>query len=74
MSRMLEAAAPALAKPLQPKTDKEQSKLKLKTVVCRVPQRSGADVLSGRSSSSCSMMGLVLGGGSTFAIKAATGR
>src|SRR6188472_626184 len=30
MSRMLEASAPALAKPLQPKTEKDMGKLKLK--------------------------------------------
>jgi tight adherence protein C len=30
VSRMLKAASPALSKPLQPKTEKEQSKLKLK--------------------------------------------
>src|SRR6188474_529029 len=30
MARMLEASAPALAKPLQPKTEKAQGKLKLK--------------------------------------------
>src|SRR5688572_8510886 len=30
MSRMLEQAAPKFAKPLQPKTEKEQSRLKLK--------------------------------------------
>src|SRR5688572_5610286 len=30
MARMLEASAPMLSKPLRPKTEKEQSKLKLK--------------------------------------------
>src|SRR5688572_25864134 len=30
MARMLQAASPALSKPLQPKTEKERSKLKLK--------------------------------------------
>ena len=30
MARMLEASAPALAKPLQPKTEQAMSKLKLK--------------------------------------------
>jgi tight adherence protein C len=71
VSRMLEASAPALAKPLQPKTEKEQSKLKLKLSYAGFRNEAAPQIFLG-----CKfimlMMGLIIGGGATFALKGAT--
>jgi tight adherence protein C len=71
VSRMLEASAPALAKPLQPKTEKEQSKLKLKLSYAGFRSEAAPQIFLG-----CKfimlMLGLIVGGGTTFALKGAT--
>ena len=41
MTKVLAKASPALAKPLQPKTELEVSKLKQQAVAGRLPRRSG---------------------------------
>ena len=41
MTKMLEKATPALAKPLQPKSEVELGKLKIEAGQRRVPRRSG---------------------------------
>jgi tight adherence protein C len=67
MSRMLEQAAPSLAKPLQPKTEKEQSRLKLKLGYAGFRSEAAPQIFLG-----CKfimlMVGLILGGGTTLAI------
>jgi tight adherence protein C len=67
VSRMLEASAPAFAKPLQPKTEKEQSKLKLKLSYAGFRSEAAPQIFLG-----CKfimlVIGLVLGGGTTLAI------
>jgi tight adherence protein C len=67
VSRMLEASAPAFAKPLQPKTEKEQSKLKLKLSYAGFRSEAAPQIFLG-----CKfimlVIGLVLFGGTTVAI------
>jgi tight adherence protein C len=67
VSRMLEASAPAFAKPLQPKTEKEQSKLKLKLSYAGFRSEAAPQIFLG-----CKfimlVVGLVLFGGTTVAI------
>lgn len=67
VSRMLESAAPSLAKPLQPKSEQEQSKLKLKLSYAGFRSEAAPQIFLG-----CKfimlMLGLVLGGGTTVAI------
>jgi tight adherence protein C len=71
MSRMLEHAAPSLAKPLQPKSEKEQSRLKLKLGYAGFRSEAAPQIFLG-----CKfimlMVGLVLGGGTTLAIMGMT--
>lgn len=67
VSRMLEASAPAFAKPLQPKSEKEQSRLKLKLSYAGLRSEAAPQIFLG-----CKfimlVVGLVLGGGTTVAI------
>jgi tight adherence protein C len=67
VARMLESAAPSLAKPLQPKSEQEQSKLKLKLSYAGFRSEAAPQIFLG-----CKfimlMIGLVLGGGTTVAI------
>ena len=67
VARMLESAAPSLAKPLQPKSEKEQSKLKLKLSYAGFRSEAAPQIFLG-----CKfimlVIGLVLGGGTTLAI------
>jgi len=71
VSRMLESAAPSLAKPLQPKTEKEQSRLKLKLGYAGFRSEAAPQIFLG-----CKfillMVGLILGGGTTLAIMGMT--
>jgi len=73
MSRMLESAAPSFAKPLQPKTEKEQSRLKLKLGYAGFRSEAAPQLFLG-----CKfillMVGLILGGGTTLAIMGMTQR
>jgi tight adherence protein C len=66
VSRMLEQAAPQFAKPLQPKTEKEQSRLKLKLSYAGFRSEAAPQIFLG-----CKflmlMAGLILGGGTTVA-------
>jgi tight adherence protein C len=66
VSRMLESAAPSFAKPLQPKTEKEQSRLKLKLGYAGFRSEAAPQFFLG-----CKfillMVGLILGGGTTLA-------
>jgi tight adherence protein C len=67
MARMLQASAPALAKPLQPKTEKEASRLKLKLSYAGFRSEAAPQIFLG-----CKfillVIGLILGGGTTVAI------
>ncbi|MEX2173027.1 MAG: type II secretion system F family protein [Pirellulaceae bacterium] len=67
MSRMLESAAPSLAKPLQPKSEKAQSRLKLKLSYAGLRSEAAPQIFLG-----CKfimlMLGLIIGGGTTVAI------
>jgi tight adherence protein C len=71
VSRMLEHAAPSLAKPLQPKTEKEQSRLKLKLGYAGFRSEAAPQIFLG-----CKfimlMLGLILGGGTTLAVMGMT--
>jgi len=71
VSRMLESAAPSFAKPLQPKTEKEQSRLKLKLGYAGFRSEAAPQLFLG-----CKfillMVGLILGGGTTLAIMGMT--
>ena len=67
MSRMLEQAAPKLAKPLQPKTEKEQSRLKLKLGYAGFRSEAAPQIFLGVKFIML-MVGLILGGGSTLAV------
>ncbi len=73
VSRMLEASAPAFAKPLQPKTEKEQSKLKLKLGYAGFRSEAAPQIFLG-----CKFMmlvvGLVLFGGIALVFAIAQGR
>jgi tight adherence protein C len=67
VARMLESAAPSLAKPLQPKSEKEQSRLKLKLGYAGFRSEAAPQIFLG-----CKfimlMIGLILGGGTTVAL------
>jgi len=65
MSRMLEAASPALAKPLQPKTEQEMSKLKAKLSYAGFRGES-APMIFQASKFLLLCLGLVIGGGTTI--------
>jgi tight adherence protein C len=67
MARMLEASAPALAKPLQPKTEKEQGKLKLKLGYAGFRGEAAPQIFLGMKFIML-VIGLVLGGGTTVAL------
>jgi len=67
MSRMLEQAAPKFAKPLQPKTEKEQSRLKLKLGYAGFRSEAAPQFFLGIKFIML-MVGLILGGGTTLAI------
>ena len=65
VSRMLKAASPTLAKPLQPKTEKEQSKLKLKLGYAGFRGEAAPQIFLGMKIVMLAI-GLVLGGGATL--------
>jgi tight adherence protein C len=67
LSRMFEAASPALARPLQPKTEKEASKLKLKLSYAGFRSEGSTQIFLGAKFISL-VLALVLGGGTTVAI------
>lgn len=67
MSRMLEASAPTLAKPLQPKTEKEQGKLKLKLSYAGFRSEAAPQIFLGMKFIML-MIGVILGGGTTMAL------
>jgi len=67
MARMLEASAPALAKPLQPKTEKEQGKLKLKLSHAGLRSQAAPQIFLGVKFIML-VIGVVLGGGTTVVI------
>jgi tight adherence protein C len=67
VSRMLESAAPKLAKPLQPKTEKEQSRLKLKLGYAGFRSEAAPQIFLGIKFIML-MVGLILGGGTTLAV------
>jgi tight adherence protein C len=67
MARMLEASAPALAKPLQPKTEKAQGKLKLKLSYAGFRSQAAPQIFLGMKFVML-MIGVVLGGGATVAV------
>jgi tight adherence protein C len=65
MSRMLEAAAPALSAPLQPKTELEQNKLKQSLSYAGFRGESAPSIYMGLKAVGL-MAGFVIGGGITF--------
>ncbi|ADB16107.1 type II secretion system protein [Pirellula staleyi DSM 6068] len=67
MTRMLEAASPALAKPLQPKTAKEATNLKMKLSYAGFRGEGAPQIFLG-AKFVCLIIGLFLGGGTTVAI------
>jgi tight adherence protein C len=67
MSRMLEASAPALAKPLQPKSEKDIGKLKLKLSYAGFRSQAAPQIFLGIKFVML-MLGVVFGGGMTVAI------
>ncbi|HZN34945.1 MAG TPA: type II secretion system F family protein [Pirellulaceae bacterium] len=67
MSRMLEASAPVLSKPLRPKTEKEQSKLKLKLSHAGFRSEAAPQIFLGMKFIML-VVGVLLGGGTTLAI------
>jgi tight adherence protein C len=67
MARMLEASAPALAKPLQPKTDKDMGKLKLKLSYAGFRSEAAPQIFLGMKFVML-MIGLIVCGGTTLAI------
>lgn len=67
MARMLEASAPALAKPLQPKTEKEQGKLKLKLSYAGFRSQAAPQIFLGMKFIML-VIGVILGGGTTVAV------
>src|SRR5206468_3171834 len=66
VTRMLEASAPALAKPLQPKTEKDIGKLKLKLSHAGFRSQAAPQMFLGIKVILL-VAGLVLGGGTTVA-------
>ena len=73
VSRMLKSAAQPFSKPLQPKTEKEQSRLKLKLGYAGFRSEAAPQIFLG-----CKfimlMLGLILGGGTTLAVMGMTQR
>ena len=67
MSRMLEASAPMLSKPLRPKTEKEQSKLKLKLSHAGFRSESAPQIFL-MLKFVMLVIGVVMGGGTTLAL------
>src|SRR5262245_45418868 len=67
MSRMLEASAPMLSKPLRPKTEKEQSKLKLKLAHAGFRSEAAPQIFLGFKFIML-VIGVVFGGGTTLAL------
>src|SRR5262245_62277030 len=67
MSRMLEASAPMLAKPLKPKTEKEQSKLKLKLAHAGFRSEAAPQIFLGFKFIMLEV-GVLCGGGTTLAL------
>jgi len=67
MARMLEASAPALAKPLQPKTEKDMSKLKLKLSHAGFRSEAAPQIFLGLKFIML-VLGVVIGGGTTVAL------
>ena len=67
MSRMLKASAPTFAKPLQPKTEKEQGKLKLKLGYAGFRGEGAPPVFLGMKFILL-VIGILIGGGTTVAI------
>jgi tight adherence protein C len=67
MHRMLEASAPALAKPLQPKTDKDMGKLKLKLSYAGFRSEAAPQIFLGFKFIML-VIGVVFGGGTTIAL------
>lgn len=71
VTRMLEAASPALAKPLQPKTQKEAANLKMKLSYAGFRGEGAPQVFLG-AKFICLIVGLFLGGGTTVALMGLT--
>ncbi len=71
VTKMLEKATPALAKPLQPKSDVELGKLKTKLAVAGFRGESAGSIFLGLKFAGL-LLGLFLGGGTAIAIKGAT--
>jgi tight adherence protein C len=67
MARMLEASAPMLAKPLQPKTEQQQSKLKLKLSHAGFRSEAAPQIFLGMKFIML-VIGVILGGGTTVAL------
>ena len=67
MTRMLEASAPALAKPLQPKTEKDIGKLKTKLSVAGFRSQAAPQIFLGIKFIML-VIGVLFGGGTTFAL------
>jgi tight adherence protein C len=67
MARMLEASAPALAKPLQPKSEQAMSKLKMKLSYAGFRSEAASQIFLGLKFIML-VAGVVLGGGTTIAI------
>src|SRR5204863_154313 len=67
MARMLEASAPALAKPLQPKTEQAMSKLKLKLSYAGFRSEAASQIFLGLKFIML-VVGVVIGGGTTIAL------
>src|SRR5262245_20647590 len=67
MARMLEASAPALAKPLQPKTELEMSKLKLKLSYAGFRSEAAPQIFL-MTKVVMLMFGIVICGGTTVAL------
>jgi tight adherence protein C len=67
MSRMLEASAPALAKPLQPRTEKDIGKLKLKLSHAGFRSEAAPQIFLGIKFMML-VMGVMFGGGATVAL------
>lgn len=71
MARMLEAASPALAKPLQPKSEQEQGKLKSKLSHAGFRTEAAPQIFLGMKFVLL-VIGVVLGGGTTVALMGIT--
>src|SRR5262245_33297042 len=67
MTRMLEASAPALSKPLRPKTEKDMGKLKLKLAHAGFRSEAAPQIFLGFKFIML-MLGVLFGGGTTVAI------